>query len=206
VTNLDLDTIILGLSIAYALLGVLLLAGCLYTPLPWPAKAAAVALTSAFYVVSFFATHALLGWSSNDPLPAHFKLLDARIVEPHSRGSEAGAIHLWVEALDDDNLPSGVPRAYRLPYDVHLAEKAEAAVKASADGKPQGGRTADFGTGEGGTGEVTAREVTPSAITTTGGGDPSSGGPLDPGIARDQSRSIVFSPLAPPRLPPKDAP
>jgi hypothetical protein len=62
------------------------------------------------------------------------------------------------------------------------------------------------GTGEGGEGQVTAREVTPSSITTTAGGDPSTGGPLDPGIARDESRGIVFSPLPPPRMPPKDAP
>ena len=108
-------------------------------------------LTSAFYVVSFFATRGLLGWSSTDPLPPKFKLLGARIVEPHSLEGDPGAIHLWVEALDGDNFPSGVPRAYRLPYDVHLAEKTEAAVRASADGKPQGGRTADFGNGQGGT-------------------------------------------------------
>lgn len=202
----NLNTIILGLSIAYALVGVLLLAACVYTRLPLPVKVGAILVTSAFYAVSFFGTRALLGWSSVDPLPPHFKLLSARIVEPHSLAGDPGAIHLWVEALDDDNRPSGVPRAYRLPYTAKLAEQTEAAVKANADGKPQGGRTADFGSGEGGAGEVTAREVTPSSITTTSGGDPSSGGPVDPGVARYESRSIVFSPLAPPRMPPKDAP
>ena len=88
----------------------------------------------------------------------HFKLLGARIVEPHSLAGDPGAIHLWVEALDDDNLPSGAPRAYRLPYDAKLAERTEAAVSASAEGKPQGGRTADFGNGEGGVPDATARE------------------------------------------------
>jgi hypothetical protein len=156
--------------------------------------------------VSFYAARGLLGWSSVDPLPPRFKLLHARIVEPHSLAGDPGAIHLWIEAIDDDNRPSGVPRAYRLPYNAKLAERAEAAIKASANGKPQGGRTADLGTGEGGEGQITAREVTPSSITTTGGGDPSNGGPLDPGIAREQSRSIVFSPLPPPRMPLKDAP
>jgi hypothetical protein len=165
-----------------------------------------IVLTSTFYIVSFYATQGLLGWSSIDPLPPRFKLLHARIVDPHSVAGDPGAIHLWIEAIDEENRPSGVPRAYRLPYDAKLAEKAEAAVKASANGQPQGGRTADMGTGEGGEGQVTAREVTPSSITTTAGGDPSTGGPLDPGIARDESRSIVFSPLPPPRMPPKDAP
>jgi hypothetical protein len=203
VTNLATDIILL--SIAYALLGVLLLVVCVFAKVPWPVKAGLIGLTSAFYVVSFFATHSLLGWSSTDPLPAKFKLLGARIVEPHSLEGDPGAIHLWVEALDDDNFPSGVPRAYRLPYDAHLAEKTEAAIRASADGKPQGGRTADFGNGQGGTAEATAREVTPSTIMTTGGGDPSAGGPVDPQIQHGDSQTINFTPLAPPRMPPKDA-
>src|SRR5262249_60781297 len=123
----------------------------------------------------------LRGWSATDPLRPRFKLLHARLVEPHSLAGDPGAIHLWIEAIDEENRPSGVPRAYRLPYDAKLAEKAEAAVKASANGRPQGGRTADVGTGEGGGGQVTAREVTPRAITTTARGDPSAGGPLSPG-------------------------
>ena len=201
-----LTTDILALSLGYALLGVLLLTACLFTRFPWPLKAVAIVVTSAFYAVSFYATQGLLGWSSPDPLPPRFKLLQARIVEPYSVAGDPGSIHLWVEALDEDNRPSGVPRAYRLPYNAKLAEKTEAAIKASADGRPQGGRTADFGTGEGGEGQITAREITPSSITTTGGGDPQSGGPLDPGIAHDQNQSIVFSPLPPPRMPAKDEP
>jgi hypothetical protein len=201
----NLTDVIIWLSIAYALLGVLLLVVCVFARIPWPVKAAAIVLTSAFYVVGFFATRGLLGWSSTDPLPPKFELLGARIVEPHSLEGDPGAIHLWVEALDDDNFPSGVPRAYRLPYDVHLAERTEAAVRASANGVPQGGRTADFGAGQGGNAEATAREATPSTIITTGGGDPSSGGPIDPQLDQQQNQAINFTPLAPPRMPPKDA-
>jgi hypothetical protein len=200
-----LTDIIIWLSIAYALLGVLLLVVCVFARIPWPVKAAAIVLTSGFYVVSFFATRGLLGWSSTDPLPPKFKLLGARIVEPHSLEGDPGAIHLWVEALDDDNFPSGAPRAYRLPYDAHLAERTEAAVRASANGVPQGGRTADFGNGQGGNAEATAREATPSTIITTGGGDPSSGGPIDPQLDQQQNQAVNFTPLAPPRMPPKDA-
>jgi hypothetical protein len=201
----NLADVIIWLSIAYALLGVLLLVVCVFARIPWPVKAAAIVLTSAFYVVSFFATRGLLGWSSTDPLPPKFKLLGARIVEPHSLEGDPGAIHLWVEALDDDNFPSGVPRAYRLPYDAHLAERTEAAVRASANGVPQGGRTADFGNGQGGNAQATAREATPSTIITTGGGDPSSGGPIDPQLDNQENRAVNFTPLAPPRMPPKDA-
>jgi hypothetical protein len=201
----NLTDVIIWLSIAYALLGVLLLVVCVFARIPWPVKAGAIVLTSAFYVVSFFATRGLLGWSSTDSLPPKFKLLGARIVEPHSLVGDPGTIHLWVEALDDDNFPSGVPRAYRLPYDAHLAEKTEAAVRASANGVPQGGRTADFGTGQGGNAEAAAREATPSTIITTGGGDPSSGGPIDPQLDQQQNQAINFTPLAPPRMPSKDA-
>jgi hypothetical protein len=200
----NLADVIIWLSIAYALLGVLLLVICVFARIPWPVKAAAIVLTSAFYVVSFSATRGLLGWSSTDPLPPKFKLLGARIVEPHSLAGDPGAIHLWVEALDDDNFPSGAPRAYRLPYDAHLAERTEAAVRASANGVPQGGRTADFGNGQGGNAQATAREATPSTIITTGGGDPSSGGPIDPQLDQQQNQAINFTPLAPPRMPPKD--
>ncbi|MGB3583471.1 MAG: hypothetical protein WBA40_20495 [Roseiarcus sp.] len=201
-TNLASDVILL--SIAYALLGVLLLVTCVFAKVPWPVKAALIVLTSAVYVVSFFATSGLLGWSSTDPLPPKFKLLGARIVEPHSLEGDPGAIHLWVEALDDDNFPSGAPRAYRLPYNAHLAEKTEAAIRASANGVPQGGRTADFGDVQGGNAEATAREATPSTIITTGGGDPSSGGPIDPQFDHQENQAINFTPLAPPRMAPKD--
>jgi hypothetical protein len=202
VTNLTTD--IIWLSIAYALLGALLLIICVFARIPWPVKAAAIVLTSAFYVVSFFATRSLLGWSSTDPLPPKFKLLGARIVEPHSLEGDPGAIYLWVEALDDDNYPSAVPRGYRLPYNARLAERTESAVRASANGVPQGGRTADFGNGEGGNAEATAREATPSTITTTGGGDPAAGGPIDPQFDHQENQAVNFTPLVPPRAPAKE--
>ena len=169
-------------------------------------KAALIVLTSAFYVVSFFATRGLLGWSSTDPLPPKFKLLSARIVEPHSLEGDPGAIHLWVEALDDDNFPSGVPRAYRLPYDAPVwprGRRPRSGRAPKASRKEVAQRTSAMA--KAATAEATAREVTPSTITTTGGGDPSSGGPLDPQSAHGENQTINFTPLAPPRMPPKDA-
>jgi len=200
------ESVVLALAVAYALIGALLLALLIYARLPWPAKAVAIVVTSCFYLVSFVGARGLLGWSSRDPLPPRFKLLQARIVEPHSLEGEPGAIHLWVEALGDDNRPSGVPRAYRLPYNAKLAEKTERAIAASADGRPQGGRTADFGSGDGGVAEEAIRLVTPSMITTTGGGDPSIGSPLDPGFKHGENQSISFGPLSPPLMPKKDPP
>ena len=91
---------------------------------------------------------------------------------------DPGSIYLWVEALDDDNRPSGVPRAYRLPYSDQLAEKTDRATSEIAAGRPQGGRAADFGTGEGGLIDAVRAYITPNVLLDTSGGDPSTGGGL----------------------------
>ena len=44
----DFDTIVLALAIAYAVIGALLLLLLVYARLPWPAKAAAIVVTSCF--------------------------------------------------------------------------------------------------------------------------------------------------------------
>jgi hypothetical protein len=89
----SLQSVILTLSISYALIGALLLVVLVYARLPWPVKAVAVVVTSAFYIASFSGTRGLLGWASVDHLPATFKLLQARIVEPHSQAILARSIY-----------------------------------------------------------------------------------------------------------------
>ena len=105
----SLQSVILTLAISYALIGALLLVVLVYARLPWSAKAVAVVVTSAFYIASFVGVRGLLGWATVDRLPAAFKLLQARIVEPHSLEGDPGSIYLWVETLDEGNRPSGVP-------------------------------------------------------------------------------------------------
>jgi hypothetical protein len=140
----SLQSVILTLSISYALIGALLLVVLVYARLPWPVKAVAVVVTSAFYIASFSGTRGLLGWASVDHLPATFKLLQARIVEPHSLEGDPGSIYLWVEALDQDNRPSGIPRAYRIPYSEQLAQRTDKAASDIAAGRPQGGARRRF--------------------------------------------------------------
>jgi hypothetical protein len=196
-----LQSDIVMLSVGYALIGALLLLVLVYARLPWPAKAFAVILTSAFYIVSFIGVSGLLGWASEERLPVRFKLLHARIVDPHTVEGDPGSVYLWVEALDDDNRPSGVPRAYRLAYSDALAEKTHTAESQIAAGNPQGGRAADFGTGEGGLIESVREYILPSVVLQTSGGDPSTGefkAPTKPG------EGVAFTPLLPPRMPPKD--
>jgi len=199
----SLQSVVVTLSIGYALIGALLLVVLVFARVPWTIKALAVIVTSTFYVVSFNATRGLLGWASTDRLPTAFKLLQTRVIEPHSLEGDPGSIYLWVEALGEDNRPSGVPRAYRLPYSEQLAEKAEHAADQIAAGHPQqGGRAADLGTGEGGIIDAARDYVLPKTIIETSGGDPSTGffntGPK----AGD---GLSFTPLLPPRMPPKDA-
>ncbi len=198
----SLQSVVLTLSISYALVGALLLVVLIYARVPWPAKAAFVVVTSAFYIASFIGTRGLLGWASVDKLPASFKLLQARIVEPHSVEGDPGSIYLWVEALDDGNRPSGIPRAYRIPYSDQLAEKSDNAAREIAAGRPQGGRAADFGSGEGGLIQAVRAYITPNVVMDTSGGDPSTGGGL---MAPPRAwEGVSFAPLLPPRMPPKD--
>src|SRR3954469_22171476 len=139
---MELQTEILGLSTGFALLAALLLVIALRARIPWPLKVAMVLVTSAFYCVTFFRVEGLFGWSATAPLPPQFQLLWARIVDPNPLDGDPGAVHVWVEELDAANIPSGQPRAYRLPYSQTLAAKVEAARDEIMKGHPQGGRAA----------------------------------------------------------------
>jgi hypothetical protein len=198
----DLQSVVLILAVSYALIGALLLIVLVYARLHWSAKAVAVVVTSAFYFASFVGARGLLGWATIDRLPAAFKLLQARIVEPHSLEGDPGSIYLWIETLDEGNRPSGVPRAYRLPYRDALAEKTDRAMGEIAAGRAQGGRAADFGTGEGGLMEAFRQYITPNTIIETSGGDASTGVGLV--AAPRPGDEVSFTPLLPPRMPPKD--
>ncbi|MGY2905359.1 hypothetical protein [Bradyrhizobium sp. URHC0002] len=197
----NLQSVILTLALSYALIGALLLIVLVYARLHWSAKAVAVIVTSAFYIASFVGVRGLLGWATVDRLPVAFKLLQARIVEPHSLEGDPGSIYLWVETLDDGNRPSGIPRAYRIPYRDALAEKTDRAISEIAAGRPQGGRAADLGSGEGGLIEAIREYITPNTIMETSGGDPSTGGGVM--AAPRPGDEVSFTPLLPPRMPPK---
>jgi len=197
----DLQTVILSLSVAYAVIGALLLIVLVYARLHWSMKAIAVVVTSAFYIVSFTEMRGLLGWASTDKLPPYFKLLKARVVEPHSLDGDPGSIYLWVEELDADHRPSGIPRAFRIPYNDTLADKTHAAENEIAAGHPQGGRAADFGGGDGSVIDMVREYITPKVILETTGGDSSTGEFMQP---PGTQIGAVFTPVPPPRMPPKD--
>jgi len=198
---------VLGLTAAYATLGALLLIVLAGLAIPRAAKVALIALMTAFYVGVFFFSQSLLGWASASAVPERFQVLWTRVVEPNPSQQEAGAIYLWIEALDERNLPSGKPRAFVLPYSPALADKVATAQTEIKKGNPQAGTrqalVPTYGSGGGSPAGVNVRNVSQGAMP---GGDPSGGGLFDPAALGGQSKAIDLIPLPRPLLPPKDDP
>lgn len=200
---MTLETNVLCLSLAYVLLSALLLLVMARLPLPRPLKIAAILAASAFYVLVFFATQGLLGWSAPVAVPDRFQVLWTRVIEPNPARNEPGAVHLWLEELDDANLPSGVPRAYLLPYSTDLARRVSTAQEEIEKGHPQGGRSQFFGSQPQ---DQRIAGTAPVNATAPPGGDPSGGGLLDPAFLGGQSKSVDLIPLPKPILARKDIP
>ena len=100
---------VLAISAAYVVIGVLLLTIGPSSRFAWWVKAAAIVVTSVFFVEVFFATKDLLGWPRAGSFPARFQLLWVRVVEPDAKIGNRGAIYLWIEEVDEHNVPDGVP-------------------------------------------------------------------------------------------------
>jgi hypothetical protein len=135
---------VLAISAAYVVIGVLLLTIGLTSRFAWWVKAAAIVVTSVFFVEVFFATKDLLGWPRSGQLPARFQLLWVRVVEPDAKVGDRGAIYLWIEEVDEHNVPDGVPRSYRLPYSRPLADRSAKARDEIMRGRPQQGLAEDI--------------------------------------------------------------
>src|SRR6195256_3718865 len=139
---------VLAISAAYVVVCVLLLTLGLSSRFAWWVKAAVIVVTSLFFVEVFFATKGLLGWPRTGQLPARFQLLWVRVVEPDLKSSNPGAIYLWIEEVDENNVPDGVPRSYRLPYSRPLADRTAEARDEIMSGKTQQGLADDLTGGD----------------------------------------------------------
>jgi len=188
---------VLAVCAAYVVLAVLLLAMGLNARIAWWVKAGAIVVTSAFFVEAFFATTSLLGWPGAGPLPPKFQLLWTRVVEPDAKLGERGAVYLWVEAVDANNVPSGVPRSFRLPYSRPLADRSIKARDEIMSGHPQEGTAEDLAADQSQS-EAKAAETLPE-------GDRS-----EPGTAKiemtqalRQAQHVEFRRMGSPLLPPK---
>ncbi len=146
-----MNTVVLAISIAYVVMAVLLLCMGLTSRFAWWIKGVVIVITSAFFIESFFATKrsffatkSLLGWPGTGQLPHRFQLLWTRVVEPDPKVADPGAIYLWVEELDENNVPSGTPRSYKLKYSPPLADRSNKAKDEIMAGNPQEGTASDM--------------------------------------------------------------
>jgi hypothetical protein len=192
-----MTTTLLAVSAAYVLIAVLLLSAGLTARYAWWVKASAIVVTSLFFVEAFFASKGLLGWPGGGPLPARFQLLWTRVVEPDQKLGERGAIYLWLEEMDANNVPTGLPRAYRLPYSVKLADRTLKARDEIMAGHPQEGLADELSDNESGSSQAQRSNLEPD------GGASSSGGKVELQEALEQIPRVDFRAMPMPLLPPK---
>ncbi len=192
---------IAALSIAYAVLAFLLLLMSLRTPYRWWIKACVIIVTTGFSIIAFEQTRDMLGWPAARPLPGRFQLLWTRVVEPSRAYNEPGAIYLWVEELDANNVPSGVPRSYKIRYTEPLAEKAEKARSEIVAGKAQEGTAKDIETDDDDAppgGQTTNETAPPTGEVSREGSQP-----VDPEFLANAPQHFDFAPMPAPLLPVK---
>jgi hypothetical protein len=196
-----MTTTLLAISAAYVVTSVLLLWAGLTSPLRWWVKAAAITVTSLFFVEAFFSTKGLLGWPGSGRLPGRFQLLWTRVVEPDPRMHDAGSIFLWVEEVDENNVPVGTPRSYRLPYTKPMADKSLKARDEIMSGNPQEGTAEDLDENQSppGTNMANLPENLNQSQTSNANNIDLTKLAAQP----DYMQGVVFKPLEPPKLPPK---
>src|ERR1700704_3746288 len=187
---------VLAISAAYVVVCVLLLTLGLSSRFAWWVKAAVIVVTSLFFVEVFFATKGLLGWPRTGQLPARFQLLWVRVVEPDLKSSNPGAIYLWIEEVDENNVPDGVPRSYRLPYSRPLADRTAEARDEIMNGKPQQGSAEEITGGDN-------KEARNSAKPGSRADPDAAVVDLEQFRLLQQAQRVQFSPMPGPTLPPK---
>jgi hypothetical protein len=189
---------VLAISVAYVIIGVLLLTIGLTSRFAWWVKAAAIVVTSVFFVEVFFATKSLLGWPRAGQLPPRFQLLWARVVEPDPKSGDRGAIYLWIEEVDENNVPDGVPRSYRIPYSRPLGDRSIKAREEIMRGRPQQGSAEDISGTE--TKETKDDQASTGSRADTAGLTTVD---LEQFQLLQQAQRVEFSPMRAPSLPPK---
>lgn len=198
----DPEIAVFFLVAAYVVVAVLLLSMNIGARYRWWIKAGTIIITTLFFVFSYNGVVALLGWPSSDPLPPKFKLHWASVVEPDKFTGKPGNIYLWIEELDDENIPFGTPRAYRLPYSDELADRVDGALELIEEGTDQGG---EADTLEEMLEQLEEEEAEEEAEEERGEIEiDEEGGNFDAEAFIEPDQDIQFGDLPPPELPPKE--
>jgi hypothetical protein len=199
--TLTMTPTLIAIAAAYVVMGVLLLSVGLTARFAWWVKAVTITIASVFFIEVFFASKGLLGWpATGATLPSRFQLLWSRVVEPDVKMGAKGAIYLWVEEVDENNVPSGLPRSYRLPYSLKLAERTLKARDEIMAGNPQEGTSEDM-TGDQQQNASADNRLNPQ--DQDGGTASTSAGQLNLDDILAQIPRVEFRPMTGPTLPPK---
>jgi hypothetical protein len=188
---------LIGVGISYVGVAVLLLSLNLASRWHWGIKASAIGVTTIFFGVSYASIAGLIGWPSEARVPEHFQLDWATVVEPDKLTGAPGSIYLWLEVLDENNAPSGTPRAFRVPYSRALADRIGRAKERIEQGMNQAGTARELGVPEGPPDQDQRLAGTPPRQQNEWD---SSG---DPTAFIQHMPAIQFEDLPPPVLPPK---
>lgn len=135
--------VIIALAVSFSILIALLIIAVLASRLPIILRGLLTILAISLMFVTYWGVAEIRGLPSDTAPPELFRMHWARIVEPNKISGENGSIFLWVEALDEDNYPSGLPRAYQLPYTPELANAVERAMAAISGGEEVAGEIAE---------------------------------------------------------------
>jgi hypothetical protein len=187
-----------GVIAAYVILAVLLLSLNIAPRWAWWVKATAIIITSAFFVISYYSMIDLMGWPVKDRLPAKFQLLWAKVNEPDKLLNQPGAIFMWVEALDKNNVPNGIPRAYRLPYTQPLETGIQNALDMITNGQEVGGTAQMYDEEEQRRGRDDQQLAQLQQMNRTDAGY------TDPNELRVEDMVLTFGPLQNVKLPDKE--
>jgi hypothetical protein len=120
-------TALIGTVAVYVLLALLLLSLNIFSLWRWWIKAGAIVLTTLAFILLYVSLTGLVGWPSNNKLPPRFSLVATRIVEPDKARGGPGHIYLWVEEVDEHQIPTTPPRGYEVAYSNDLAKKTDEA-------------------------------------------------------------------------------
>lgn len=151
--------VIIALAASFAVLISLLIIAVLSSRLPTLVRGLLTLLAIGLMFVTYWGIAEIRGLPSDTAPPELFRMHWARIVEPNKISGENGSIFLWIEELDEDNYPTGLPRAHQLPYTPELADAIETALAAIASGEEVAGEIAE-GAAEISTAEQLALEMT----------------------------------------------
>ncbi len=112
-----------GIIACYILVAILLLYLNLHTSWSWKIKAAAVLITSFFYIILYYSFPPILGSPSGDNPPNNFRIIGTHVQQPSEANSRDGVIYLWLAQISSTMEIIKPPRAYKLPYTISFHEK-----------------------------------------------------------------------------------